>query len=157
MAEDSQLGQPSQEPRENAAASYQRGRRSSNARTGFSGSEEIIQSDEDRGGDGRNPEESDENYGEMGDGGGAVDEEDGDEEYAPGDGRRGKKRTGGRTARHNPLDLLGAGNPARRRGRAGTTATSSGRRGRSLVGSLSTVNEARTDGPNQQLHGSSLI
>ncbi len=87
LAEDSQLGQPSQGPRGNAGASYQRDRRSSNARMGRPGSEEIIRSGEDAEGDGRNPEEFD---GEMGDGGGAVEEEDGDEDYDPRDGRRGK-------------------------------------------------------------------
>ena len=54
------------------------------------GSIEIIWSEEDAEGDGRNPEESDGIDGEMGDGGGAVEEEDGDEDYDPGDGRRGK-------------------------------------------------------------------
>ena len=90
MAEDSQLGQPSQGLRGNAGASYQRGRRSSNARMGLAESEEILQSEEDAEGDGRNPEESDGIDEEMGDGGGAADEEDGDEEFDPGDVRRGK-------------------------------------------------------------------
>ena len=92
MAEDSQLGQPSQRLRGNARASYQRGRRSSNARmeSGRPESEEIIRSEEDAEGDGRNPEEHDGFDEEMGDGGGAGEEEDGDEEYDPGDGRRGK-------------------------------------------------------------------
>ena len=54
---------------------------------GRTGSEEIIQSEEDAEGDGQNFERFDE---EMGDGGGAVEEEDGDEEYDPGDDPRGK-------------------------------------------------------------------
>jgi hypothetical protein len=54
---------------------------------GRTGSEEIIQSEEDAEGAGRNPEGFD---GEMGDGGGAVEEEDGDEDFDPRDGRRGK-------------------------------------------------------------------
>ena len=87
MAEDSQLGQPSQRLRGNARASYQRGLHSRNARMGLTESEEIMQSEEDAEGDGRNPEEFDE---EMGDGGGAADEEDGDEEFDPRDVRRGK-------------------------------------------------------------------
>ena len=87
LAEDSQLGQPSQGLRGNARASYQRGRHPHNARMGRTGSEEIIQSEEDAEGAGRNPEGFD---GEMGDGGGAVEEEDGDEDFDPRDGRRGK-------------------------------------------------------------------
>ena len=87
LAEDSQLGQPSQRLRGNARASYQRGLHSRNARRGLTESEEIMQSEEDAEGDGRNPEEFDE---EMGDGGGAADEEDGDEEFDPGVVRRGK-------------------------------------------------------------------
>ena len=87
LAEESQLGQPSQRLRGNARASYQRGLHSRNARMGLTESEEIMQSEEDEEGDGRNPEEFDE---EMGDGGGAADEEDGDEEFDPGDVRRGK-------------------------------------------------------------------
>ena len=88
LAEDSQLGQPSQGFRGNAGASYQRDRRSSNARMDRSELvEEIIQSEEDAEGDGQNFERFDE---EMGDGGGAVEEEDGDEEYDPGDDPRGK-------------------------------------------------------------------
>ena len=87
MAEDSQLGQPSQGLRGNAGVSYQRDRRSSNARMGLTESEEIMQSEEDAEGDGQNFEGFKE---EMGDGGGAGEEEDGDEEYDPGDGRRGK-------------------------------------------------------------------
>ena len=54
---------------------------------GLAESEEILQSEEDAEGDGRNPEEFDE---EMGDGGGAADEEDEDEEFDLGDVRRGK-------------------------------------------------------------------
>ena len=90
MAEDSQLGQPSQRLRGNARASYQRGLHSRNARMGLTESEEIMQSEEDAEGDGRNPEESDGIDEEMGDGGGAADEEGGDEEFDPGDVRRGK-------------------------------------------------------------------
>jgi len=90
MAEDSQLGQPSQRLRGNARASYQRGLHSRNARMGLTESEEIMQSEEDAEGDGRNPEEQDGFDEEMGDGGGAAEEEDGDEEYDPGDVRRGK-------------------------------------------------------------------
>ena len=87
LAEDSQLGQPSQRLRGNARASYQRGLHSRNAQMGRPESEEIIRSEEDAEGDGKNFGRFDE---EMGDGGGAGEEEDGDEEYDPGDGRRGK-------------------------------------------------------------------
>ena len=90
LAEDSQLGQPSQRLRGNARASYQRGLHSRNAQMGRPESEEIIRSEEDAEGDGRNPEEHDGFDEEMGDGGGAGEEEDGDEEYDPGDVRRGK-------------------------------------------------------------------
>ena len=90
LAEESQLGQPSQRLRGNARASYQRGLHSRNAQMGRPESEEIIRSEEDAEGDGRNPEEHDGFDEEMGDGGGAGDEEDGDEEYDPGDVRRGK-------------------------------------------------------------------
>ena len=69
LAEESQLGQPPQRLRVNAGASYQRGRHFRNARMGLTGSEEILRSEEDAEGDGRNPEEFDE---EMGDGGGAA-------------------------------------------------------------------------------------
>ena len=56
-------------------------------RTESAESEEIIRSEEDAEGDGQNFEEFDE---EMGDGGGAAQEEDGDEEFDHGDVRRGK-------------------------------------------------------------------
>ena len=56
-------------------------------RTESAESEEIIRSEEDAEGDGQNFEGFEE---ELGDGGGAGDEEDGDDEYDPRDGRRGK-------------------------------------------------------------------